>query len=51
MTLRTSAFIVCFFDLVVYTVLVFAAFKSGSDQATHELDEAAGIIVTGLLLV
>jgi hypothetical protein len=50
-TLRTSAFIVCFFDLVVYTVLAFAAFKSGSDPATHGLDEAAGIIVTGLLLV
>jgi hypothetical protein len=31
--------------------LAFAIFKSGSDQATRGLDEAAGYIITGLFLV
>jgi hypothetical protein len=42
--------ITCLLDGAVWAVVVFAMFNSGSGPATRGLDEAAGYVVTGLLL-
>lgn len=43
--------VVCLFDTLAWAVVAFATFFSGSDPATRELDEAAGVAVTALFLL
>jgi hypothetical protein len=51
MTVRIGTIIVSVLDAAVWAVLAFSMFMSGSDPATKGLDEAAGVIVTALLLI
>src|SRR5215472_16357836 len=51
MTLRTATLSGCLLDAAVWLFVAFATFNSRSDPATSGLDEAAGYIVTALLLI
>jgi hypothetical protein len=51
MTLRTPTVIVSLLDAAVCALIALAMFNSEADPATQGLDEAAGCIVTVLLLI
>jgi hypothetical protein len=51
MNRRIATIVVCVIDAVVWAIVAFAAFFSGSDPATRGLDQAAGWVVTALLLI
>ena len=51
MSRRTVTIGVCMLDTLVWGVVAFATFFSGSDPATKGLDQAAGIAVTALFVL
>ena len=48
--LRTATIVTCVVDAAVWAAIAWAAYSSGSDQATIGLDRGAGIVVTALFL-
>ena len=48
---RIATIIIGIIDAIVWALVAFAAFASGSDPATKGLDEGAGLVVTALFLV
>jgi hypothetical protein len=50
MQLRAITLTACAVDLVVWAIVAYATFLSGSDAATRGLDRSAGMLVTGLFL-